>query len=259
MTALQITILHTAMSQLRKLRPAVYDDAWYRNVLRNIGRVAGDRPSSKSLTQAGFEDVMAFLESHGFRDARQHASYWRDVSNRRIGYASTRQVHAIRELAAQQQYDLRRLCLRLSDGAADCPQRLSPSQAYQLTEMLKSVIARKRETPAGGDEGGASPGIAAGVSPAFTAPTHPPASKISTTQEVPLIQPTKDQLYESLMNSTVCPACGAYKKEHRSLCYDCFCRLPPPLKERLYRRFGQGYEEAMAEALRFLGVEAFQT
>lgn len=69
----------------------------------------------------------------------------------------------------------------------------------------------------------------------------------------------KETLYESLMNSRVCPACGRFKKEERSLCYEDFCRLPPDLKNRLYSRFGQGYEQAMAEALAFLKAGTFHT
>jgi hypothetical protein len=67
---------------------------------------------------------------------------------------------------------------------------------------------------------------------------------------------TKDQLYTSLF-SRVCPACGDRKGEEKSMCYDCFKKLPAAIKSDLYKRFGQGYEGAMSRALVALKAERF--
>lgn len=162
MTPLQIKSLHVALGQVKKLRPEIYDDAWWRMVLRNIGHVRPDSAghvSAKALSHAGFEDVMAFLETHGFRDPAGPETRWRDIARRRLGFASSRQVKALRDLAGLQRYDLRAACLRMSDGAADAPERLTPCQAHKLIEMFKSVVARDAKKPAGAEEGGASAGI----------------------------------------------------------------------------------------------------
>lgn len=47
--------------------------------------------------------------------------------------------------------------------------------------------------------------------------------------------------------------CGAFKGPHRSFCHDCFKHLPYHLQGGLYKRFGQGYEQAFEAALEYLG------
>lgn len=47
--------------------------------------------------------------------------------------------------------------------------------------------------------------------------------------------------------STECE-CGRVKRERQSFCGTCYRALPKDLQNRLYRRIGQGYEEAHAEA-----------
>lgn len=68
---------------------------------------------------------------------------------------------------------------------------------------------------------------------------------------------TKRQLIDSLYSRT-CPACGSRKGEHRTLCYGCFSQLPGALKGRLYARVGQGYEEAVKDAMTALGAPKFR-
>ncbi len=43
-------------------------------------------------------------------------------------------------------------------------------------------------------------------------------------------------------------ACGKPKKSGNSFCYGCYSSLPEDLQKKLYRRFGDGYEEAYEEA-----------
>lgn len=46
--------------------------------------------------------------------------------------------------------------------------------------------------------------------------------------------------------------CGETKRGNYSLCYGCYSKLPRDLRLRLYRRMGEGYEEAYDEAVKFL-------
>jgi hypothetical protein len=41
----------------------------------------------------------------------------------------------------------------------------------------------------------------------------------------------------------------------QTFCRKCYYRLPQSLRTRLYNRFGEGYEEAYAEAVKRLGNE----
>jgi hypothetical protein len=58
-------------------------------------------------------------------------------------------------------------------------------------------------------------------------------------------------LIESL-NSAECPACHQRKKPRMTLCGGCYRALPKGTQARLYQRIGEGYEAAVAEALKFL-------
>lgn len=46
--------------------------------------------------------------------------------------------------------------------------------------------------------------------------------------------------------------CGEWKKPMMSHCRRCYFALPPEMRQALYRRFGQGYEEAFRASLRAL-------
>jgi len=67
------------------------------------------------------------------------------------------------------------------------------------------------------------------------------------------LEETRALLHELL--GRVC-FCGAKKRARQTFCRACFFRLPKPLATPLYHRFGQAYEEAYAEARRFLGLES---
>ena len=67
---------------------------------------------------------------------------------------------------------------------------------------------------------------------------------------------SKQQMLDSLYSNT-CPACGDHKGEQKSLCYQCFSRLPGKVKNDLYQRFGHGYEPAFEQAMGCLGAKRF--
>jgi ribosomal protein L32 len=50
-----------------------------------------------------------------------------------------------------------------------------------------------------------------------------------------------------------CPSCGDRKRPNTSLCFKCFYAIPVDMRHALYRRFGEGYEEAIAEAITHVG------
>lgn len=49
--------------------------------------------------------------------------------------------------------------------------------------------------------------------------------------------------------------CGAKKKPQMSHCRKCYYRLPFDLRQSLYKRFGQGYEEAYQASIQHLLME----
>ena len=51
---------------------------------------------------------------------------------------------------------------------------------------------------------------------------------------------------------TECAGCGAVKRPRMSHCAGCYHRLPKKMQSELYRRFGQGYEEAFAASVEWL-------
>lgn len=55
------------------------------------------------------------------------------------------------------------------------------------------------------------------------------------------------------LRSTECPACHKQKQPSQSFCRQCFARLRIDSRGALYHGFGQGYEEAMEQAMRELG------
>lgn len=67
-------------------------------------------------------------------------------------------------------------------------------------------------------------------------------------------QPTRAQLVQSLRGAE-CPACGKLKRGGHTLCRHCYQALPAKLRQRLYQRLGDGYEQAFDAALRHLGVQ----
>lgn len=68
--------------------------------------------------------------------------------------------------------------------------------------------------------------------------------------------PQNDQLtlkeIVSDLLGTVCRTCGGSKRARMSHCLGCFMRLPKSMRDALYRRIGQGYEQAYRESNTFL-------
>lgn len=49
-----------------------------------------------------------------------------------------------------------------------------------------------------------------------------------------------------------CIICGGQKRKNQSFCPRCFIALPPKKRAALYLAFGDGYEDAFEEAVKFL-------
>ncbi|MCW1922703.1 hypothetical protein OKA05_09070 [Luteolibacter arcticus] len=58
---------------------------------------------------------------------------------------------------------------------------------------------------------------------------------------------TRSHMLEELRGTTC--QCSATKKARQSFCPSCYRRLPAVTKAALYRRFGEGYEQAYTEAM----------
>jgi len=69
--------------------------------------------------------------------------------------------------------------------------------------------------------------------------------------------PTTRDLLRSLQ-SNLCPICGKLKIPRQTLCRPCYSRLGSRTKRALYARVGDGYEEAVHEAMIALGVLELQ-
>ncbi len=46
--------------------------------------------------------------------------------------------------------------------------------------------------------------------------------------------------------------CGKPKKPGKSFCYFCYTQLPKDQRQALYRRLGDGYEEAYGKSIAYL-------
>jgi len=49
-------------------------------------------------------------------------------------------------------------------------------------------------------------------------------------------------------------ACGQIKSPGHSFCHRCYFQLPLEMKQSLYSKMGQGYEEVYEAAVKYLGV-----
>lgn len=68
---------------------------------------------------------------------------------------------------------------------------------------------------------------------------------------VPILQTTTADLVQSL-RMCVCPACNAAKKPAQTFCGHCYRKLPRDMRQSLYQRVGQGYEDAVRAAANHL-------
>ena len=53
-------------------------------------------------------------------------------------------------------------------------------------------------------------------------------------------------------DETRCAACGNAKPRFNAFCKPCYFKLDVPMRQALYKRFGQGFEEAYFEAKEYL-------
>jgi hypothetical protein len=60
--------------------------------------------------------------------------------------------------------------------------------------------------------------------------------------------------YLKILAGNECPYCDGPKQRGYAFCYDCYFSLPKDLKNGLYRKIGQGFEEAVDEALGWMEV-----
>lgn len=65
---------------------------------------------------------------------------------------------------------------------------------------------------------------------------------------------TQDIALRSLASDR-CPSCGGRKDRRKTLCGPEYFKLPKAMRNALYNGTGHGYEEAVIEALNFLGAE----
>lgn len=55
-----------------------------------------------------------------------------------------------------------------------------------------------------------------------------------------------------ILGSSVCRACGAPKDARFAFCRECYYALPAELRRNLWKPLWKGFDEAYAEAARFL-------
>ncbi len=59
------------------------------------------------------------------------------------------------------------------------------------------------------------------------------------------------------LRSDFCPICQGHKQPSQTMCRRDYHRLPAATKRALYDRVGEGYEEAVAQAMAVLKTTAF--
>ncbi len=62
---------------------------------------------------------------------------------------------------------------------------------------------------------------------------------------------THDETWREFVGE-ICGGCHKRKVRGQSFCKDCYFRLPRELRQKLWQRFGGGYEEAHTESLEWL-------
>lgn len=65
-------------------------------------------------------------------------------------------------------------------------------------------------------------------------------------------QPAKRLSILAEFLGTKCSGCGGTKRSRMSHCRSCYLALPPAMRQALYQRFGEGYEQAWRDSIDFL-------
>ena len=134
MTGKELGLIHMAA------KATGLNDPQYRTALRNCGGVE----SAKSLTQSGFENVMALFEERGWRQVGQPENYWRGKVAARGSLCGDRLIYKIISLIGVDfPYTLEGMCKRISQGRVDQLDKLTPGEALNMVEALKAIAARQ--------------------------------------------------------------------------------------------------------------------
>jgi len=64
--------------------------------------------------------------------------------------------------------------------------------------------------------------------------------------------------YIESLAGKLCPVCKGEKQRAQSFCYRCFYTLPKTMRQALYSRVGEGYEQAHDAAMFQLRAEPFR-
>lgn len=67
---------------------------------------------------------------------------------------------------------------------------------------------------------------------------------------------TDKKFYTAMLKSEEC-LCGREKRANNTFCYKCYKALPGDMQGALYQRIGDGYEEAVDEAVGHLQTEVW--
>ena len=60
------------------------------------------------------------------------------------------------------------------------------------------------------------------------------------------------QDYIQILKDEKCSVCDRDKKIGFAFCYKCYSSLPNDIQRELYRKMGEGFEEAVDEAVKYL-------
>jgi hypothetical protein len=151
-TTPQLQSLHILRRQLEAASDGNFSRPDFDLVLMNLGQVKPDAEgaiSSKSLSNAGFERVMAFLEEMTAKFNPTIGTYWRERDRRRGHYLNTRQewqIHRSYEemRAAGLTYTLESIVSQMSVGRTSAVSELNAQEAFKVIEMLKAAIERQK-------------------------------------------------------------------------------------------------------------------
>ena len=72
------------------------------------------------------------------------------------------------------------------------------------------------------------------------------------TVKAPTLEIRDQRFYVDLLRGRECPSCGHGKNIRQVLCRVCYYSLPTDLRNRLYDKLGDGFEEAVDDALKWL-------
>jgi len=128
------------------IRTATFDGR-YRMLLGQYLQPNGKPVTScKQLNNSQLDDILAICEAHGWRMLGQSETFYRDKVNQAGEVASFAQQQAIRFLAEDLGIvgqHLANFIKYMTDEKADDIVRLSPKQAWKITEALTAMLRRK--------------------------------------------------------------------------------------------------------------------